>query len=87
MVFASGSSLKAIGLRSFCNAGIERIAIPESVEEISENAFEECENLREVVFEEGSRLNTIRECTFKYCSHLARIELPEGLKSIGVGAF
>ena len=65
MVFVPGSSLKAIGLRSFCNAGIERIAIPESVEEISESAFEECENLREVAFEKGSRLSTIREYAFK----------------------
>ena len=87
MVFAPGSSLKAIGLRSFCNAGIERIAIPKNVEEISESAFEECENLREVVFEEGSRLSTIWNYAFKYCRHLAKIEFPEGLKSIGVGAF
>ena len=40
-----------------------------------------------VVFEKGSRLTTIEESAFSDCHSLAKIILPEGLKSIGHRVF
>ena len=66
---------------------IECIFIPKSVIEIQENAFRDCKNLREVIFEEGSRLKKIGESAFQNCSSLRNILLPEGLESIGEDCF
>ena len=43
----------------FEGQNIYRIFIPKSVEEIQDNAFKKCRNLKEVVFEAGSVLNKI----------------------------
>ena len=59
MTFAPGSKLKVIGPECFLGAGIERIVIPKSVEKMQRSAFEHCGSLEEVVFEEGSKLETI----------------------------
>ena len=40
-----------------------------------------------MVFEEGCRLQTIRENTFRGCAGLERVRLPEELVSIGCCAF
>ena len=86
MRFAAGGQLATIGSNSFSDTGIERIVIPKSVEVIQEYAFDGCRNLKEVVFEEGSMLKTIAKRTFTNCGSLAKITLPEGLKSIEMGA-
>ena len=65
----------------------ERVFIPKSVTEIRHHAFSECENLKVVVFEEGSMLKTIGEDAFNACRNLAEINLPKGLESIGSWAF
>ena len=61
----------------------ERVFVPRSVAEIRDSAFYGCENLTEVVFEEGSRLVTIGDSAFQNCRNIARISLPDGLRSIG----
>ena len=87
VVFAEGSLLKMIGPGSFSDTGIEMVVIPKSVEEIQKRAFQLCESLKEVLFEEQNRLKTIGENTFSYCKNLAKITFPEGLETIGLGAF
>ena len=87
MVFALGSKLEKIGARCFGETRIERIAIPNGVKEILDRTFASCYNLREVVFEEGSKLRTIGEDAFFCCRGLAKIDFPEGLKNIGINAF
>lgn len=57
------------------------------MEEISESVFKDCINLKEVVFEEGSRLKKIGKYAFSGCSNLRNIRLPEGLEHIGNGCF
>ena len=39
------------------------------------------------MFEEGSKLLTIGRCAFYWCEHLAKINLPKGLKNIEDQAF
>ena len=41
----------------------ERVFIPKSVTKIEKSAFENCKNLQEIVFEEGSKLKVIG----RYC--------------------
>ena len=83
----SKSALERIGPNCFYIAGIERIVIPKGVTKIEHSAFKNCENLKEVVFEEGSRLRTLGESAFWRCNSLAKISLPEGLKSVGDSVF
>ena len=66
---------------------IERVFIPKSVKEIQDSAFEDCENLREVIFEEGSALKKIGESAFRNCSRLKNISLQDGLEYIGKYCF
>ena len=50
------NGLKAVGNWWFSGSDIEKVIIPNSVESLGESAFYRCEQLREVVFEPGSRL-------------------------------
>lgn len=65
----------------------ERAFIQSSIVEIRDSAFCECKNLREVVFAEGSELAVIGKSTFRGCSNLAKVCLPESLKRVGSCAF
>ena len=71
----------------FSGRNVYRVFIPKSVEKIEDSAFEGCENLKEILFEEGSKLRTIGEQVFYKCKNLVKINLPEGLTSIGHSAF
>ena len=66
---------------------IKRVLIPKCVREIQEGAFEDCKNLREVIFEEGSMLKQIECGAFQNCGYLRNILLPDGLEEIGLNAF
>ena len=63
-----------------------RVVIPKSVAKIENSAFENCENLKEVVFEERSKLEEIGDYCFKN-SGLEEITLPKMLKEVGDDAF
>lgn len=43
--------------------------------------------MKEIVFEEGSKLKTVKEYAFNECSYIEKINLPEGLKSIERNVF
>ena len=43
----------------------ETVFVPKSVTEIGNNAFEDCRNLKEVVFEEESKLEKIGQDCFQ----------------------
>lgn len=76
-----------MGPRCFSNSGVEKIGIPRGVEEIPCYAFSSCRWLKEVTFEEDSKLRTIEKHAFWGCNDLAKADLPDGLKSIGPFAF
>ena len=76
----------------FCISGLEDIVIPRKVKRIVGNgnytgAFYSCENLRSVVFEQGSELVEIGNRAFYRCKNLQNICLPDKLKEIGLSAF
>lgn len=62
-----------IGNQWFWRAEIEKITVPVSVQEIGTNAFCECKKLREIVFEEGSKLKVVRKEAFGNCKSIKGI--------------
>ena len=65
---------------------IERVFIPKGVKEIQDGAFEDCENLREVIFEDGNALKKIGGFCF-FSSGLEEIAIPSGVTELGDHAF
>lgn len=49
------------------NSSIEKLFISNTIRKLEDNAFLDCEKLREVVFEPGSRLETIGDLCFSHC--------------------
>ena len=92
--FISCRSLKSITIPdtvtridqgAFLHSGLESIIIPPSVKELGDRVFGMCEALVEVNFSEG--LEIIGRETFQHCKQLARISLPNTVKSLGPSCF
>lgn len=64
--------------------GLKSIIIPCSVSNF-ESAFERCDNLSEVILEDG--ISQISKYAFEKCSKLTKIMIPESVTAIGPGAF
>lgn len=71
----------------FSHTQLRHVRLPSTLQVLGNGTFLLCENLQEVVFEEGSRLEIIGECAFASCFSLKSIFLPEGLEAIGEYAF
>ena len=63
------------------------VTLPNTVTRIGNYAFTKCYNLEQVIFEDGSELESLGICAFNYCESLTEINLPETLNLIGVEAF
>lgn len=61
------------------------IEIPNTIKQIGDHAFEDCDYLEEVVLPQG--LKQIGDSCFKYCPSLTKVNLPEGLEEICDNAF
>ena len=81
------SALTEIGDNAFNGTKIVSITIPDSVVKIGESAFEDCTELTAVIISANSTLRVIGKQAFAYCRNLETITLPEGLTTIGTGAF
>ena len=62
-----------------------KVVLTGNVRTVGEFAFYQCQNLRELICEEG--LETIGLCAFKECNELERVVLPSTLKELNNGAF
>ena len=72
----------------FCPAGITgKVTVPKSVKKIADYAFNECQNLTAIEFEEESALEEIGYWSFRFCVSLGSIALPDSVHTIGEGAF
>jgi len=81
-----GLPVTKIGYDSFrWSEGIEKIVMPDTVTEIEYYAFNECANLKTIVF--SKNLKVIGESAFGGCSAIKEILLPESLEEIGCEAF
>ena len=85
-------SIEEIPQGCFCDSGLEEVVIPQNVKKIIGigdyvGAFQDCENLRNVAFEQDSELTEIGNNTFYKCKSLRSICLPDKLKEIGEWTF
>lgn len=69
----------------FCKSAITNVTIPESIANISQGAFEDCNNLQSVTIPDS--VTAISAYAFANCTALTNIEIPDSVTSIGKGAF
>ena len=78
----SGTKVEEIGEYAFLNcAGVENIALPDSVKTIRNNAFENCTGLAAIELNDG--LESIGTETFKNCTGLNSLTVPDTVTSMG----
>ena len=79
-VIAPGT--KVIGHCAFYKCyGLERVTLPDSVEEIEDRAFHKCEAMEEINFPEG--LRSIGKDAFLACKGLKEVTLPSTIRALG----
>lgn len=75
----------SIGYQAFWDYSLTRVEIPNSVINIGEYAFSDCENLTSIVLSDG--LTNIGFGAFRFCTGLVSIEIPDSVTNIGELAF
>ena len=78
-------SVSSIGQYAFSGCKFKNVDLPDNLEVISERMFSDCRYLVNVKF--PSKLKTIEDYAFSMCLGLNSVEIPEGVTSIGKGAF
>ncbi|MBQ8689403.1 MAG: leucine-rich repeat domain-containing protein [Clostridia bacterium] len=81
-----GEGVSYIEENAFSESGINRVVISSTVTEIRASAFKNSD-VSELAFAEGSRLEDIGAYAFSGCADLKTPVFPDGLKTIGEGAF
>lgn len=76
---------KSIPAGAFRRTAIKVLKMPASLETIGDRAFEGCDMLEEITFNEG--LKTIGERAFQRCTAIAGIVLPNSVTEAGRSAF
>ncbi len=79
-IIPQDGSIEYLGANCFARMPMTSIKIPDSITDISDNAFSRCANLTSV--ELSSKIRTLGATCFAWCSSLSEINLPEGLKDI-----
>lgn len=69
------------------NDNIKKVIIPKNVTYIGKRAFSFCNNMEEVIFEEGSKCRYICEECFDFCTKLKKINIPDSIEYIGEFCF
>lgn len=88
--YFKGLKVVGIGGLSFAlgpNANLSSVYIPKEIKYIGNAAFSGAENLKTVIFEEGSQLKSIGYSAFESASSLENIVIPSSVTSISVNAF
>lgn len=81
-----GKKVIEIGQYAFYeNKVIQKVIISEGIQCISENAFDECVNLKEIEF--PNSLKSIKFYAFRFCLSLESLMLPDNMEEIGYLAF
>lgn len=75
------------GTGAFARSAVTAAYIPDSVQTIGQNTFNNCSDLTEVTISAGSNLTAVGNNAFSGCSSLRTFYLPAGVESIGDGAF
>lgn len=87
VTFASNTQLTTIPNRFFYGCSkLASFTLPSSIETIGVDAFNQCNSLPELPWEE-TNLQTIKANAFKYCNNLTTITLPSTFQRIEDNAF
>ncbi len=81
----SVSQIRTIGEKAFQNTLIKKLVLPDTLELIEKEAFDNCTKLQSVHF--GSGLKEIQTGAFCSCSAIKEITLPASIRSLGAEAF
>lgn len=85
--FLGSSNLRIIGSNAFANlTKLKSFDVPQTVTQISANAFSGCSSLATVTFAEDAMLTSLHAGAFAYCG-LTSITIPESLERIGQEVF
>lgn len=100
VTFAKGSQLEVIPHSTFYKTKLESFEIPASVKVIegrpkdgssyksrTYGAFEYCQSLKSVTFENGSRIKEIGDYAFDHCSVMEKFDIPNSVARLGAYAF
>lgn len=82
-----GVDVFKIADNAFEASNIKKITIGRNVLEIGDYAFYDSNNLKEVIFKEDSKLETLGDGVFYNCDNLESINIPSTLKKLGSCAF
>ena len=74
--------LEVVGDSWFILSDTERLIIPNCVKKLEDAAFANCMELREVIFEPGSQLESIGNYCFSSCG-IERMTVPRSVRDIG----
>ena len=84
--FEDAVNLRTIGSNAFFGCkGLESVAVPDCVTEISFGAFQGCSALTELKLSDS--LKEIAEQTFYGCASLSEVAIPDSVQRIGAFAF
>ena len=72
-------SLEYIGSFSFSNTAIEKLYIPGNVTTIGDGAFSDCVSLKELKFQEDSKITVLYDYGLQSCVSLERLYLPSNI--------
>jgi len=73
-------STKRIGALAFSGVEIEELSLPEEIEFIGRDAFEDCTKLKSLVL--PNSIKEIERCAFENCTSLTSLSFPSSLKSL-----
>ena len=77
--------VKSIDIRAARYCNFNEIVLPDTIEEIKEEAFTNCKNLKTITM--PSEMEKLGRYAFSECEQLTKIELPEGISVIEEGTF
>lgn len=80
-----GQTVKVIKKRAFANTSVEVVILPETIEEIEDEAFDDCINLNQINFPDS--IKRIGRWAFQGCHSLSEVHLPSQLEEIDGYAF
>lgn len=78
-----GDDVEIIDQRAFKGSKIKKMTVPGNVKKLETGSFMDCEELEELVLEEG--IKYIGDCAFHACVNLKSLEIPNTVTYIGGG--
>ena len=88
LIFMPGCSQTSFKTQEFLNASFERVVIPSSITTTSNgNVFQNCLNLKEVVFEDGFSCTSLGNSWFSGCTSIVSFTVPSSVTKIGSNFF